>query len=62
VVVLSTFGANFQDLIRIVRGGAVPAAVLLIAGAFAMGFLLSRPERSAVLGLGTAQRNVAGPW
>ena len=60
VVVLSTFGANFQDLIRIVRGGAVPAAVLLIAGAFAMGFLLSRPERSAVLGLGTAQRNVAG--
>jgi len=25
-----------------------------------MGFLLSRPERSAVLGLGTAQRNVAG--
>ncbi len=60
VVVLSTFGANFQDLIRIMRGGAIPAAVLLIAGAFATGFLLSRPERSAVLGLGTAQRNVAG--
>jgi predicted Na+-dependent transporter len=60
VVVVSIFGANFQDLIRIVRSGAVLAGVLLIAGAFAMGFLLSRPERSAVLGLGTAQRNVAG--
>ena len=60
VVVVSTFGANFQDLIRIVRSGAVVAGILLIAGAFAMGFLLSRPERSAVLGLGTAQRNVAG--
>jgi bile acid:Na+ symporter, BASS family len=59
-VVVSTFGANFQELIRIVRGGAILAGVLLIAGAFAMGFLLSRPERSAVLGLGTAQRNVAG--
>jgi BASS family bile acid:Na+ symporter len=60
VVVLSTFGANVQDLISIVKGGAVVAGVLLVAGAFAMGFLLSRLERSAVLGLGTAQRNVAG--
>jgi predicted Na+-dependent transporter len=60
VVVLSTFGANVQDLISIVKGGAVVTGVLLVAGAFAMGFLLSRLERSAVLGLGTAQRNVAG--
>jgi len=60
VVIVSTFGANFQDLVRIVRGSALMAGVLLVAGAFAMGFLLSRPERSAVLGLGTAQRNVAG--
>jgi BASS family bile acid:Na+ symporter len=60
VVVLSTFGAKVQDLISIVKGGAVLAGVLLVAGAFAMGFLLSRLERSAVLGLGTAQRNVAG--
>lgn len=59
VVVVATFGANFHDVIRVVRNGAVLAGVLLILGAFGIGFLLSRPERSAVLGLGTAQRNVA---
>jgi BASS family bile acid:Na+ symporter len=59
VVVVSTFGANFHDVIRIVKNGALLAGVLLILGAFLSGFLLSRPERSAVLGLGTAQRNVA---
>ena len=36
------------------------AGVLLILGAFVVGHLLSRRDRSAVLGLGTAQRNVAG--
>jgi BASS family bile acid:Na+ symporter len=60
VVVASTFGANFHELIRIVKTGAVIAGVLLIVGAFAVGYLLSRHERSAVLGLGTAQRNIAG--
>lgn len=60
VVVVSTFGADFQDLIRIVKGGAVLAGGLLIAGAFVMGSLLARRERIAVLGLGTGQRNVAG--
>lgn len=60
VVVVSIFGANFQELIRIVKSGAIVAGVLLTAGAFGIGFLLSRRERSAVLGLGTAQRNVAG--
>lgn len=59
VVIVSTFGANFHDVIRVVRNGAVLAGVLLIMGAFGAGFLLSRPERSAALGLGTAQRNVA---
>ena len=60
VVVVSTFGPNLHELIRILKTGAVAAGVLLILGAFAMGYLLSRHERSAVLGLGTAQRNVAG--
>jgi BASS family bile acid:Na+ symporter len=60
VVVVSTFGANLDELIRILKTGAVVAGVLLIVGAFAVGYLLSRHERSAVLGLGTAQRNVAG--
>lgn len=59
LVMVATFGANLQELIAIVRTGAVVAGVLLILGAFMSGFLLSRRERRAVLGLGTAQRNVA---
>ena len=58
-VMVSTFGANLPELIRILKTGAVIAGVLLILGAFAMGYLLSRRERRAVLGLGTAQRNIA---
>jgi predicted Na+-dependent transporter len=57
--VVATFGAHFPELIKIVKSGAVLAAVVLIVGAFVMGYLLSRRERSVVLGLGTAQRNVA---
>lgn len=60
VMVVSILGANVQELIRILRSPAIVAGVLLILGAFAVGYLLSRRERSAVLGLGTAQRNVAG--
>jgi len=59
VVIVATFGANVRELIEIVRTGAVIAGVLLVLGAFAVGYLLSRRERCAVLGLGTAQRNVA---
>lgn len=60
VVIVATFGANLHGLIRILKTGAVVAAVLLTLGSFAVGYLLSAHERSAVLGLGTAQRNVAG--
>jgi BASS family bile acid:Na+ symporter len=60
LVVVSTFGANVPHLIRIVKTGVVLAGVALTLGAFVVGYLLSRPERSAILGLGTAQRNVAG--
>lgn len=60
VVVAAIFGANLPELVRVVRSGAVVAGVLLTVGAFVAGFLLSRPERGPVLGLGTAQRNVAG--
>jgi bile acid:Na+ symporter, BASS family len=59
VVFVSIFGANLAELIRMLKSGAVLAGVLLIVGAFAVGYLLSRHERSAVLGLGTAQRNIA---
>ena len=58
-VIVSTFGANFPELIRILKTGAILAGVLLVLGAFVVGYLLSRHERRAVLGLGTAQRNVA---
>src|SRR4051812_44908122 len=59
LVMVATLGANVHELIAIVRTGAVVAGVLLILGAFVSGFLLSRRERGAVLGLGTAQRNIA---
>jgi BASS family bile acid:Na+ symporter len=59
LVMASTFGANVRALMAIVKTGAVFAGVLLVLGAFVTGFLLSRRERRAVLGLGTAQRNVA---
>jgi BASS family bile acid:Na+ symporter len=58
-VVLATFGAHLPELLAIARTGALLAGVLLVVGAFAVGYLLSRAERSALLGLGTAQRNVA---
>jgi BASS family bile acid:Na+ symporter len=51
-------GALFRDLLGT---GAIAAAVLLTAGAFGMGYLLSGPgfDRRTVMGLGAAQRNVA---
>lgn len=60
VVIVATFGANLHELLRILKTAALVAGVLLTLGAFAVGYLLTRHERSAVLGLGTAQRNVAG--
>jgi BASS family bile acid:Na+ symporter len=59
VEVVATFAANFRELISMLKTAAVLAGVLLIVGAFVIGFLLSRHERSVVLGLGTAQRNIA---
>lgn len=60
VVVAATFLANLRGLALVVKSGAIAAAVLLIVGAFASGYLLGRRGRSTVLGLGTAQRNIAG--
>jgi BASS family bile acid:Na+ symporter len=60
VLIVAAFGANLHELMRIVKTGAVAAGGLLTLGAFAVGYLLSSRERGAVLGLGTAQRNVAG--
>lgn len=60
VVMLGTFLAHLPLLIGLVKSGAVGAAALLIVGAYACGYLIGSPGRSAVLGLGTAQRNIAG--
>lgn len=60
LIFVSTFTSNFHELLRVFMNGAIVAGVLLIAGSFAIGFLITSRERSAVLGLGTAQRNIAG--
>lgn len=60
-LVCSTMVVNAPVFWNLVGTGAISAAVLLIAGAFAIGYLLATPGggRRAVLGLGTAQRNIA---
>jgi predicted Na+-dependent transporter len=52
---------SWRSLLAAIGSGAILAAVLLIAGAFLIGWLLAGKERTArsVLGLGTAQRNIS---
>ena len=61
VVLVSTIVVNFHDLLDVVGKGAILAALLFIGGAFVIGSLLGGGDRDAriVLGLGTAQRNIA---
>ena len=59
LTVITTFGAHLHEVIRILTTGALPAALLLFLGAFGIGALLSRGDRSIVLGLATSQRNIA---
>ena len=58
LTVVATFGASVREVIRIVTTAALPAALALVLGAFAIGFLLSG-DRGMVLGLATSQRNIA---
>jgi BASS family bile acid:Na+ symporter len=60
VLFVCTVALNLGEIMR-VGFIAIAAALLLILGAFAIGFLLARPGRGrrTVLGLGTAQRNIA---
>jgi BASS family bile acid:Na+ symporter len=55
---LALNGPLFRDLLGT---GAITAAVLLTAGGFGMGYLISSPgfSRRAVMGLGAGQRNIA---
>jgi predicted Na+-dependent transporter len=61
VLVAATILANLPGILAIFRTTAILAALILIGGAFAIGYGLGGPRRSSkeVLGLGTAQRNIA---
>jgi predicted Na+-dependent transporter len=57
----STVVLNFDELLRVFGTGAILAALLFIAGAFAIGYLLGITGRGTreELAMGTAQRNIA---
>jgi BASS family bile acid:Na+ symporter len=62
VLLASTVLANYTSLLSAFGTGAILAALLVIAGAFATGHVLlgrSDPARRNVVALGTAQRNIA---
>jgi BASS family bile acid:Na+ symporter len=56
-----TIAGNLDPAIDILASRSLVAILLLLAGSFAIGYLIAspRPERRVVLGLGTAQRNIA---
>src|SRR5690606_4685545 len=56
-LIVLTFIMNFRVIVTLIGTGAILAAAILIAGAFVIGFILG--EDRGVMGLGTAQRNVA---
>jgi BASS family bile acid:Na+ symporter len=60
VLVAATVLRNLPEILDVLGKGAIPAAALVSAGAFAAGWALGGkdPENRAVLGLGTAQRNI----
>lgn len=59
--ILATIAADTGDLARMFVEGAVLAPAVVILGGFGTGFVLGREYRGGhvVLGLGTAQRNIA---
>lgn len=61
VLVVSTLVINAPLVVGLIGSGAIAAAFLLILGAFAAGYLLASPggSRRTIMGLGTAQRNIA---
>lgn len=60
-LLLSTIVVNLRHVIDILASRAVVAVLLLLAGSFVIGYAIASPrrERRVVLGLGTAQRNIA---
>jgi BASS family bile acid:Na+ symporter len=60
-VFAATILSNFASLRSMLGTGAILAALLVIVGAFAVGYLLGSPASAerGVVALGTAQRNIA---
>ncbi len=60
VLLAATLLANLPEILAIFRTTAILAALIVIGGAFAIGYGLGGPPYSAkeVLGLATAQRNI----
>lgn len=61
VLLASTLALNARELAHILASRAIVAIVALVVGSFLIGFAMASPrrERRIVLGLGTAQRNIA---
>ena len=61
LLLVLTIVVNLHNAIDIVSSRAIVAVLALLAGSFAIGYLIASPrrERRVVLGLGTAQRNIA---
>jgi BASS family bile acid:Na+ symporter len=60
-LLVTTLAANFRDILDLFGSGAIVSSVLVIGGAFAIGYVMGSSARGTrkVLGLGTSQRNVA---
>jgi bile acid:Na+ symporter, BASS family len=61
VLFVAALVANFEGVVRIINTGAILAPLILILGAFGIGWVFGREYRGGhvVLGLGTGQRNIA---
>lgn len=61
VLVVATFALHVPTVMLALGTGAIIAAIILVLGAFAIGYALARPEKRKrdLLGLGTAQRGLA---
>jgi BASS family bile acid:Na+ symporter len=61
VLLVATLLANLDGLVDILTSRTAFAILLFVLGSFVIGYLIAspHPERRVVLGLGTAQRNIA---
>jgi BASS family bile acid:Na+ symporter len=61
VMLVTTLLVNLGDVAAIVASRAMVAVLLFVVGLFVIGYAIAspHPERRVVLGLGTAQRNIA---